>query len=129
MNIARIRLAAQHIAGNGFTTAKDLVSWMGALQAQDFNMMKWAVGIRLPGSTEKSVDGAINDGSVIRTHLMRPTWHLVSADDILDAGADSSADKKINVCAAQGSGNYRKCSEENQVITGKKSVRWKSPYP
>ena len=82
MNIARIRLAAQHIAGNGFTTAKDLVSWMGALQAQDFNMMKWAVGIRLPGSTEKSVDGAINDGSVIRTHLMRPTWHLVSADDI-----------------------------------------------
>jgi hypothetical protein len=74
MNIACIRLAAQHIAEMVYR--KDLVSWMGARQAQDFNMMKWARNTA--GSTEIA-DGAINDGSVIRTHLMRlpGTWFLL----------------------------------------------------
>jgi len=59
-----------------------MVSWMGAMQAQDYQMAKWAIGSRLPDSTDKEIEAVIDEGQIIRTHLMRPTWHLVSADDI-----------------------------------------------
>ncbi|HNW50645.1 MAG TPA: winged helix DNA-binding domain-containing protein [Prolixibacteraceae bacterium] len=68
-----------------FTTcfsADQMVYDLGAMQAQDFAMAKWALGARLPGFTEGAVESAFNEGKIIRTHLMRPTWHLVSADDI-----------------------------------------------
>lgn len=80
--IANTRLISQHIGGTKFKTPKDIVQWMGAMQAQDYAMAKWAVGIRLPGSTDKLVETAIDRGEIIRTHVLRPTWHFVSADDI-----------------------------------------------
>ncbi len=52
------------------------------MQAQDFSMSKWAVGIRLSNCTEHAVEEAINKADIIRTHVLRPTWHLVCADDI-----------------------------------------------
>lgn len=55
---------------------------MGAMQAQDYAMAKWGIGIRLPGHTEAMVENAIADGEVIRTHILRPTWHFVAAADI-----------------------------------------------
>ncbi len=70
------------IAGTGFGTVKEIVTWMGAMQAQDYAMVKWAIGVRLPDSTEKVIETAIDNGEIIRTHLLRPTWHFVSADDI-----------------------------------------------
>jgi hypothetical protein len=81
-NIADLRLLNQHIAGLTFSSAEEVVGWMGAMQAQDLPMVKWAVGIRLPGSTAGTVESAMNKGKIIRTHLMRPTWHLVKAEDI-----------------------------------------------
>ena len=57
---------------------------MGAMQAQDFNAAKLAIGIRLPGSTEKSIEAAFNSGKIIRTHLLRPTWHVVSKNKEVD---------------------------------------------
>ncbi|HEY9364234.1 MAG TPA: winged helix DNA-binding domain-containing protein [Chitinophagaceae bacterium] len=81
-DIANIRLVSQQIAASKFKTPKDLVKWMGAMQAQDYAMAKWAIGLRLPGSTNKQVEAAIDKGTIIRTHLMRPTWHFVAAEDI-----------------------------------------------
>jgi hypothetical protein len=81
-DIANIRLTSQQIAQTEFKTAKDIVGWMGAMQAQDYHMVKWAIGVRLPNSTGKVIEAAINNGEIIRTHVLRPTWHLVSADDI-----------------------------------------------
>jgi hypothetical protein len=81
-DISAFRLQSQQVAGTKFKTAKELVSWMGATQAQDFPMARWAVGIRLPGSTEETITSAINNGEVIRTHLLRPTWHLAAPEDI-----------------------------------------------
>jgi hypothetical protein len=78
-SIINLRLASQHIAGTRFTSPKDLVSWMGAMQAQDYAMSKWAVGVRLPNSTAKSVEAAMDKGDIIRTHVLRPTWHLIAA--------------------------------------------------
>lgn len=81
-DIPNIRLFSQKIARTEFKTAKEIVRWMGAMQAQDYLASKWAIGTRLLNSTETIVEDAINKGEVIRTHLMRPTWHYISADDI-----------------------------------------------
>ena len=81
-DITKIRLLSQQIAQTKFQTPKGIVSWMGAMQAQDYAMAKWGVGVRLPNSTDQAVGTALNNGEIIRTHLLRPTWHFVSADDI-----------------------------------------------
>jgi hypothetical protein len=80
--IAAIRLAGHHLSKTVFKTPKEIVSWMGAMQAQDYNMAKWAVGVRLPGCTDKQVEEAFNKGEILRTHVMRPTWHFVTPEDI-----------------------------------------------
>jgi hypothetical protein len=76
------RLASQQITRTKFHTVQELVGWMGAMQAQDEGMAKWAVGVRLPGATLADIQQALNAGEVFRTHVLRPTWHLVSAGDI-----------------------------------------------
>jgi hypothetical protein len=81
-DISNLRLVNQQIAGTKFTSPKDIVVWIGAMQAQDYAMSKWAVGVRLPKSTDQSIEAAMDRGEIIRTHVLRPTWHLVSADDM-----------------------------------------------
>lgn len=80
--ILLFRLMSQQIAHQRFTSATNLVSWMGAVQAQDYNMAKWAIGLRIPGATEQTINKAFDDGAIIRTHAMRGTWHIVAAADI-----------------------------------------------
>lgn len=82
IDISNNRLFSQQIADTKFNAVKDIVGWMGAMQAQDYEMVKWAIGIRLLNTTGQTIETAISNGEVIRTHLLRPTWHLVSADDI-----------------------------------------------
>ncbi len=81
-DIANLRLANQQIISSNFKAAKKVVDWMGAMQAQDYNMAKFAVGIRSNNLTDQLIESAISKGEIIRTHLLRPTWHLVSSDDI-----------------------------------------------
>ena len=81
-HISHVRLANQQISSACFKTAREVVGWMGAMQAQDFSMAKWAVGLRLPGATINAIDDAFNQGEILRTHLLRPMWHLVASDDI-----------------------------------------------
>lgn len=76
------RLLSQQLSNPKFDTPKDLVQWMGAIQAQNYTMVKWAVGIRLKSATIESVEEALQRGEIVRTHVMRPTWHLVAAEDI-----------------------------------------------
>jgi len=80
--ISNLRLANQKIAATNFKTPRDLVAWMGAMQAQDYPMAKWAIGVRLLDSTDNTIQSAIDKGEIIRTHVMRPTWHFVSVEDI-----------------------------------------------
>ena len=74
--IPTIRLCQQQITSSDFQTARELINWKGAMQAQEFNHAKWAVGLRLSNVTEKQVEDAFNRGEILRTHLMRPTWHF-----------------------------------------------------
>lgn len=79
---ANIRLLSHQLAKPTFKTPKDLVSWMGAVQAQEYNMAKWAVGVRLKSPKLQEIETALQKGEIIRTHVMRPTWHFVAAEDI-----------------------------------------------
>lgn len=81
-DIAQLRLLRQQILQSQFREPAEVVAWHGAMQAQDFAYSKWAVGLRLPEATDESVERALDAGSIIRTHLMRPTWHLVAAPDL-----------------------------------------------
>jgi hypothetical protein len=80
--ITSIRLENHQIAGTKFQKVQELVSWMGAMQAQDYSMSKWAIGVRLPGIHDDMVTEAFDKGEIVRTHLLRPTWHIVSSQDI-----------------------------------------------
>jgi Winged helix DNA-binding domain len=80
--IARARLRSQRLSGSGFTTPQDAVKWLGAVQAQDFEGAKWAVGQRVRDATDEQLEQAFADGSILRTHVLRPTWHLVAPADI-----------------------------------------------
>ncbi len=81
-DIVKSRLINQHIAEPYYKKPEELVAWMGAMQAQDYAMAKWAIGLRLLGATDSSIEKAIDEGKIIRTHLMRPTWHFVAAKDV-----------------------------------------------
>ena len=59
-----------------------VVSWLCAMQAQEFPAAKWAIGSRAPGCQDGDVEQAFNDGLILRTHVLRPTWHFVTPEDI-----------------------------------------------
>lgn len=81
-DIRGIRLYNQLLAGNSFNKPEEVVYYMGAMQAQAFDMAKWAIGVRLPGSVNADIDEAINGFRIVRTHVLRPTWHFVAAEDV-----------------------------------------------
>src|SRR6218665_471145 len=81
-DIALLRLQNQMLLGSKLKTPGEVIAHMGALQAQDYAMSKWGLGIRTKSATEKEVDKALDKGEILRTHVLRPTWHLVSAADI-----------------------------------------------
>lgn len=81
-HVARYRLQNQQIAHPTLTTIGGIAAWMGATQAQDYTHAKWAFGLRIPGITDADVEAAIDRAEIIRTHLLRPTWHFVAAEDV-----------------------------------------------
>ena len=82
MKLTNIRLLNQQLVKPEFRQPKDLVAWMGAVQAQSYSMAKWAIGIRLASGTLQAVEESLRKGEILRTHVMRPTWHFVAAEDI-----------------------------------------------
>jgi hypothetical protein len=77
------RLARHRLAGEGLTSPVNVVRWFGAVQAQDFPGALWAVGQRLATTTtEREVLAAFDAGTLIRTHVLRPTWHFVAPEDL-----------------------------------------------
>jgi hypothetical protein len=81
-DIVRYRLKNQQLSGSDFTTAGELVGWMGCIQAQDFGAAKWSIGSRITGIRDSDIEREFNEGRVLRTHILRPTWHFVSPEDI-----------------------------------------------
>jgi hypothetical protein len=81
-SIAHHRLHNQHITHQSFEKAGDVVSWLCAVQAQDYTAAKWALGLRMRNASDEIIEQAFTDGTILRTHVMRPTWHFVLPSDI-----------------------------------------------
>ena len=81
MNATNIRLLSQQLVSPQFRTAYEVVEWMGAMQAQEYRMMRWAVGMRMKSPSMESLEKDFNEGRIIRSHLFRTTWQLVAAED------------------------------------------------
>jgi ribosomal protein L16/L10AE len=79
--ILRRRLAAQRISTGALADPGEVVSWLGAVQAQDYLAALWAVGLRTTDAREKEVEQAISDRRIVRTWPMRGTLHFVGAAD------------------------------------------------
>jgi hypothetical protein len=117
-DIAKARLFNQQIAASNFTKPAEIVSWFGAMQAQDYPSAKWAIGLRIPNATEVKIEQAIADGKILRTHLMRPTWHFVAAEDIRSFVALSAPQLKSTSAAMfRASGlDAKTCHRANDLI-------------
>ncbi len=81
MNPVSLRLLNQQLTAPQFSHPADVVGYMGAMQAQEYRMMRWAVAMRTRKPSAKTFKQAYDTGQIIRLHLMRGTWQLVSADD------------------------------------------------
>ncbi len=82
LDIAQQRLHNQLITRQTFEKPDDVVKWLCAVQAQDYAAAKWALGLRMQNSTDDLIEQAFTDGTILRTHVMRPTWHFVLPTDI-----------------------------------------------
>jgi hypothetical protein len=81
-DLAWQRLQRLGLAGDGFSTAVDVVRSLGAVQSQDYRPASWSVAMRTPGVTQADFDTAFDRGDILRTHVLRPTWHFVLPEDI-----------------------------------------------
>jgi len=76
------RLANQLLTTRGLEHATDVVRLLGAVQAQDYAGAKWALAQRMRRATDASIEGELSAGHILRTHILRPTWHFVAPADI-----------------------------------------------
>ncbi|MBS1807832.1 MAG: AlkZ family DNA glycosylase [Acidobacteria bacterium] len=76
------RLQQQLLAGNSFDMPEAVVQWQGAVQSQDYAGAKWGLGLRLKSATDEIIEEAFTNGTILRTHVLRPTWHFVAPADI-----------------------------------------------
>ncbi|HEX8149399.1 MAG TPA: winged helix DNA-binding domain-containing protein [Pyrinomonadaceae bacterium] len=80
--VARLRLDNQCIGVGRLENPSGVVGWFGAVQAQDYLGSLWALGLRLRGSGEASVERAVADRSIVRTWPLRGTLHFAAAEDV-----------------------------------------------
>lgn len=80
--ILNLRLSNPGLSHSPFKSPTDAVTHLGAVQAQDFTAAKWSLGHRVKKSTDADIEHAYNKGMILRTHVMRPTWHFVMPGDI-----------------------------------------------
>jgi Winged helix DNA-binding domain len=81
-DILQLRLANQHLAHQRTTDPRAIVAHLGAVQSQDYAAAQWALGLRLANVTRAALECAFNCGAIVRTHVLRPTWHFVTPEDI-----------------------------------------------
>jgi Winged helix DNA-binding domain len=82
IDIVRQRLLNQKLVRSDLKKPVEIVSWLGAVQSQDYAGGKWALALRATALTDADVDRAFDRGDILRTHILRPTWHFVAPQDI-----------------------------------------------
>lgn len=82
MRIVSQRIHNQRLSSSTLRRPVEVVRWMGAVQAQEYHAAKWALALRMRSAADQTIEEAFNNGEIIRTHLLRPTWHFVAPEDI-----------------------------------------------
>jgi hypothetical protein len=75
-------MASHRLWGTRFEKPAEVVRWFGAMQAQEYGIARWSIGQRTRAESAAAVDRALRDGTIVRTHIVRPTWHFVLAADL-----------------------------------------------
>jgi Winged helix DNA-binding domain len=81
-DIAARRLQVQRLTGEPFESPLDAIRSLTAVQSQDYTGAKWALGQRSRKTTDAELDRLFDKGAILRTHVLRPTWHFVLPKDI-----------------------------------------------
>ena len=76
-----VRMLSQELAAPRFVRPEDVVSHLGAVQAQEYRLMRWAVAMRTRKPSAQAFKEAYDSGRIVRIHLLRGTWQLVSGED------------------------------------------------
>ena len=97
LDVSRARLRNQRLIGAPFASVEDAVAWFGVVQAQDFAGARWAVGQRTGDTTDREVLRAYHDGTIVRTHVLRPTWHFVVAADLVARTALAPTEIRLGI--------------------------------
>ena len=83
LSIVRRRLHHQRLAGDPLPTPAAVVGWLGAVQSQEYAEANWSLAMRMPAMTAAAdIEAAFDRGEILRTHVLRPTWHFVTPADI-----------------------------------------------
>jgi hypothetical protein len=81
-DIAHLRLINQQVIDSRSQSPHAVVQALGAMQAQDYASALWAIGARLPGSTQAAIERSIAEHRIVRTWAMRGTLHFLAAEDV-----------------------------------------------
>ena len=76
------RLATQMLQSERFSSAAEVVRLLGCVQSQEYAHALWSLGMRTSGLGAAEVQAEFDRGDFLRTHILRPTWHFVAAEDI-----------------------------------------------
>jgi hypothetical protein len=82
LDIARWRLRSQGLVPPFARSAAEAVGSLLAVQAENPSQAAWAVAARTQHPDHADLAGRLDSGSVLRTHVLRPTWHFVRAEDL-----------------------------------------------
>jgi hypothetical protein len=80
--IAYRRLRAQSLTGQALPDPVAVTGRLGAVQAQEFPYALWSLGRRTEGYGAADVRKLVDDGALVRTHALRPTWHFLAPEDL-----------------------------------------------
>ena len=81
-DVVRRRLGTVGLISPSASGYRDVVGGLVAVQAQDYGPAKWSIAQRTLGVSNAQLDQAFSDGELLRTHVLRPTWHFVRPEDL-----------------------------------------------
>ncbi len=113
-----LRLLNQQLAAPQFRDPAEVVGYFGAMQAQEYRLVRWAVSMRTRKPSAKAFKSAFDSGRIIRLHLMRGTWQLITAEDYWPF-LELCAPKAISVTKGWMSSNKVSISDEEYACIRK----------
>jgi Winged helix DNA-binding domain len=81
-DVLTARLATQRLSGPAADDPAQVVRELLCVQSQDALLAQAMIALRCASATDADVRSALAAGDIVRTHILRPTWHYVAAADL-----------------------------------------------